>query len=329
MKKIWFLFFISLIFITNSYGQYSIKIDYSNPDNWAALPDRNDAADLIPGNKGIDMQKDSKVDIFFVYPTSYSGKMKDGKWNADINDAEINDITDKESMKYQASLFNQVGKIYAPRYRQAHLSVYFTLDKDNAAKALDLAYRDVRDAFLYYLKYYNNGRPFIIASHSQGTSHATRLIKEEVEDKPIEQKLIVAYLIGMPLDSGYLKIPPCIRPDQTDCICGWRTFIHDYTPEYVWLENPSIVTNPITWVPDTDYSPWKAHKGAVLKDFKKIRPATISAKRTGNILWIKDPKIKGLKILNIKNYHVGDLNLFYKDIQDNAILRSNAYLSWH
>jgi hypothetical protein len=30
------------------------------------------------------------------------------------------------------------------------------------------------------------------------------------------------------------------------------------------------------------------HKGAVLKDFKKVRPNVISAKQAGNILWIKD-----------------------------------------
>lgn len=318
-----FLLFTSLQIL---FAQDVKNIDYSNITNWAALPQKRDNADLIPGNNGTDRQEESEVDIFFVYPTSYTNKMKDGKWNAEIDDIEINNETDENSIKYQASLFNQVGRIYAPRYRQAHISVYFTPNKDTALKALDVAYQDVKSAFDFYIHNYNQGRPFIIASHSQGSTHAIRLIKECIEGTSLEKQMIVAYLAGMPLDSGYLATPPCNFPDQFHCICSWRTFIHDYTPEYVSKEKTTIVTNPISWQNDGNYTEWNEHKGAVLKDFKKVRPNVISAKQAGNILWIKDPKIKGLRLLKIKNFHIGDYNLFYKDIQENAILRSNAYL---
>ncbi|MBP9132527.1 MAG: DUF3089 domain-containing protein [Saprospiraceae bacterium] len=325
-KKLIVITFFLLSFFQFLFAQDVKNIDYSNPDNWAALPQKRDNADLIPGNIGTDLQGDSKVDVFFVYPTSYTNALKDGKWNADIDDIQINNETDENSIKYQASLFNQVGKIYAPRYRQAHISVYFTANRDTALKALDFAYQDVKSAFDYYIHNYNQGRPFIIASHSQGTTHAIRLIKECIEGKSIEKQMVVAYLAGMPLDSGYLATPACDFPDQFHCTCSWRTFIHDYTPEYVTIENTTIVTNPISWLSNTDYTAWKEHKGAVLKDFKKVRPGIISAKRAGNILWIKEPKIKGFRLLKIKNFHIGDYNLFYKDIQENAILRSNAFL---
>ncbi len=304
------------------------KIDYSNQENWASLPDKDDNADLLPGKKGVDRQTDYPVDVFFLYPTSYTGKVKNDRWNAAIDDAGINAETANKSIKFQVSIFNRVGKIYAPLYRQANIAVFFMEDKAFAAKVLDFAYQDVKDAFHYYIEHYNHGRPFIIASHSQGTAHAKRLIKEEIDGTALADRMIVAYLAGMPVDTGYLSMPPCTLPDQTGCICSWRTFIHDYTPDYVSKEKPVIVTNPITWVNDTGYSDWKAHKGAVLPDFDKgVQPHIVSAKRSDNILWIKKPRVKGRIFLRIKNYHIGDFNLFYKDVQDNAILRRDAFLA--
>ena len=50
----------------------------------------------------------------------------------------------------------------------------------------------MRAAFIYYLKNHNHGRPIIIASHSQGTWHAGRLLKEFFEGKPLQT--VTAYV---------------------------------------------------------------------------------------------------------------------------------------
>jgi hypothetical protein len=235
------------------------NIDYSNITNWAALPQKRDNADLIPGNNGTDRQEESEVDIFFVYPTSYTNKMKDGKWNADIDDIEINNETDENSIKYQASLFNQVGRIYAPRYRQAHISVYFTPNKDTALKALDVAYQDVKSAFDFYIHNYNQGRPFIIASHSQGSTHAIRLIKECIEGTSLEKQMIVAYLAGMPLDSGYLATPHVIFPISFIVFAAGEPL--SMTILGICFERKTtIVTNPISWQNDGNYTEWRDTK---------------------------------------------------------------------
>src|SRR5512139_1181819 len=92
-----------------------------------------------------------------------------------------------------------IARIYAPRFREAHISNYFTKDTIAALKAFDLAFQDVKKAFEYYLNNYNHGRPIIIASHSQGTTHALRLLKEYFEDKPLYNQLVAAYLVGMPI----------------------------------------------------------------------------------------------------------------------------------
>ena len=81
-------------------------------------------------------------------------------WNASIEDRKLNDKTDGSTILYQASIFNGAGKVYAPRYRQAHLHAYFTNKrKGEAQKAFELAYADVKAAFEYYLQHYNQGRP--------------------------------------------------------------------------------------------------------------------------------------------------------------------------
>ena len=100
-------------------------------------------------------------------------------------------------MKYQASAWMEAGNLYVPFYRQAHIRVFNEKFKEDGKKALDLAYSDIRDAFKYFLTNFNNGKPFIIASHSQGTVHAKRLISEFIDGKELQDKLIAAYLVGI------------------------------------------------------------------------------------------------------------------------------------
>lgn len=322
------IFFLGTFMVLGMVGGAQDKIDYSRQENWASLPEKDDNADQLPGKNGVDRQEDYPVDVFFLYPTSFTGQVKNNQWNAPIDDVAINAETANKSIKFQASIYNKVGKIYAPLYRQANIAVFFMDDKAFAAKVLDFAYQDVRDAFRFYIEHYNHNRPFIIASHSQGTAHAKRLIREEIEGTALAERMVVAYLVGMPVDTGYLSFPPCTSPEEIGCICSWRTFIHDYTPEYIAKENPAIVTNPITWINDSEYSDRKKHKGSVLLDFDKgVQPNIVSARRSGNILWIKKPRIKGRLFLRIKNYHIGDFNLFYQDVQENAILRRDAFLA--
>lgn len=303
------------------------KIDFSDENNWAALPTKKDNADLVPGDKWNDKQSDAPVDVFFIYPTSYLGKVENDQWNAALDDRSVNDETDTRSIKYQASLFNQVGKIYAPRYRQAHIKAYYMQNPAVAKKAFDLAYHDVEDAFQYYLNHFNQGRPFIIASHSQGSTHSMRLVKDHVQGTDLEKQMVVAYIVGMPLPKGMLKIPPCAAPAQTGCVCSWRTFLSGYEPEYIKNEKEMVVTNPITWKDEKGASFKDEHKGAVLLDFEKgPLPKIVSAEVKGNILWVTKPDIPGKFFLRRQNYHMGDFNLFYRDIQENALLRVQTYL---
>src|SRR4030095_8182241 len=139
--------------------------DYSDLKYWAAHPFKWDPSDSMAAHLAF-AANDSSVDVFFLHPTTYTGKIKNKKYNADIDDANTNVKTDYSSILYQASVFNGQCRVFAPRYRQAHLSMYFQSDTNAAKKAFDFAYQDIKAAFAYYLEHYNEGRPIIIASHS-------------------------------------------------------------------------------------------------------------------------------------------------------------------
>ncbi|HEX8350568.1 MAG TPA: DUF3089 domain-containing protein, partial [Hymenobacter sp.] len=122
--------------------------DYSQATNWAALPDRIDAADVVPSSLLHDQQRTAAADVFFVHPTTFYGR---GTWNASLQNGQVNQFTDRVTMRKQASVFNAAGRIYAPRYRQATLYAFFDDKGGNGKKALALAYSDVKAAFQYYL----------------------------------------------------------------------------------------------------------------------------------------------------------------------------------
>jgi hypothetical protein len=303
--------------------------DYSSLDNWAAHPDKTDPADLSPSPDYPDLQKDAPVDVIFLYPTTYTGDQRDQRdWNASVADARTNAKTDRGSIQYQASIFNGVGRVYAPRYRQAHLHVFYTKkDTLDAQKALEIAYLDTKAAFEYYLNHWNNGRAFILVGHSQGALHTMTLIREMVEGKALESQLVAAYIVGWPVKNGAFKsLQPCITPEQTDCFCSWRTWERNYGLKNAF-ETDVVCTNPLSWTTsENTYAAKSLNLGGVIRPFEKIYPQVTDAEVYKGILLARKPKFKGSILFRRKNYHIGDLNLYYLNVRQNAAERTKAYL---
>jgi hypothetical protein len=300
-------------------------VDYADSSSWAALPWVQDAADLLPADTMTDVQSTSRVDVFFLHPTMYtSGK----NWNASIQSSKQNRFVDQRTIKYQASIFNGVGRVYAPRYRQAHLNAFFTKTrKPDAEQALQAAYADIKAAFEYYLKHYNDGRPFILAGHSQGAFHAKQLLKDYVEGKQLQDQLVAAYLVGYPVfENEFSQLPHCGSPEQIGCFVSWRTFKRSYAFRKAHEKNV-ICTNPISWKRDEVYVPKTAQRGAVLKKFNQVLPQACDAQVYNGVLAVRKPKFPGSAFLIIRNYHPGDLNFFYFDVRENAALRSTWWFA--
>jgi len=267
--------------------QIGLVPDYSQLVYWAAHPAKKDPSDSLPKPIQKDYQPSDKVDIFFVHPTSYLDSSKPSGWSASLKDARLNLYTDYTSILNQASIFNQAGKIYAPRYRQAHIKSYSPINYADTLKALaafELAYQDVKAAFEYYLAHYNNGRPIMIASHSQGSTHAKRLLKEFFDDKQLAKKLVAAY-----------------------------------------IKFNSIVTNPLSWNKNDTIVDRKLNKGSVLYQFNKITPKVADAINHEGILWSKKPHFLGSFLFRTSNYHIADYNFYYLSVRQNAVDRVNNY----
>jgi Protein of unknown function (DUF3089) len=298
--------------------------DYREYDYWAAHPQKNDPSDSVPHPLKTDYRYDSSVDVFFLHPTTFTQK-EETSWNADLNDPSLNAKTDYSTILYQASVFNEY-RVFAPRYRQAHLRSYYTAE-NSASIAFDTAYEDVKNAFKYYLEHYNNDRPLIIASHSQGTTHAKRLLKEFFENKPLADKLVAAYLVGMYIPTDYFTgLQTCKDSVQTGCICAWRSFQNNYIPSFVEKENGSgVVVNPLTWTTEETYASKIMNKGSVLRNFNKVYYHVADAKINKGILWINKPDFPGSFFIRMKNYHIADINFFYMNTRENVRQRVKAF----
>jgi len=316
-------------------SQYTFKSpdghpDYSNLDDWAAHPYKHDPSDSVPRSLLDGYRPDSSADVFFIHPTTYTAKERPFGWNAPVDDADLNAKTDYSTILFQASIFNAAGRVFSPRYRQASLSAYYPKNADDTAHAraaFELAYQDVKAAFLYYLQNNNNGRPIIIASHSQGTTHAKRLLKELFDGKPLQSRLVVAYLIGMPLEPDYFStIAVCATPLQTGCACSWRTYKEGYTPEFIKQEKfISVVTNPLTWNTGLPLADRSLNTGGVLLNFNKPIKKVANANVGKGLLWTEKPHFFGNFLLRSNNYHIADMNLYYLSIRENVKQRVGAF----
>ncbi|MCW3103624.1 MAG: hypothetical protein JWO09_2064 [Bacteroidetes bacterium] len=292
--------------------------DYANEKNWAALPFRKDAADLVPAGEEALSDSLKPADVFYVYPTLY---LRGRSWNANLKNRRLNKLVDKYPVRFQASVFNNTARIYAPRYRQARLSS-FTDTTGNGEQALDFAYEDIKKAFQYYLDHYNHNRPVIIASHSQGTFLCRRLIKDFFDTPEASRKLVCAYIIGYEVDpASYDVLTPCMDAAATNCFVTWSTFKASRAGTGLKSHTLNkISVNPVSWKMDTAKA---VGEGGILFDVnRKKRCRTEVIVKDGN-LWAKT---NAPFFRRINNLHVLDYNLFWFDIRRNAALRVDEYL---
>jgi hypothetical protein len=325
MKTYFFFLFILL----NSYNLFAQKLpafkaedqpsapDYSNANHWLSLPFRIDGADVIPKNETWISDSLKHVDVFYIYPTLYS---KGKTWCADITDKKLNKRLDKYPVKYQASLFNAVGRVYTPLYRQGIVQC-FKEASVNAEMALDFAYADVKQAFEYYMQHYNQNRPIIIVSHSQGTRHARQLLKDFFDTPEMKNKLVCAYIVGFGVyQEKYELLSPCADSSATNCYVTWASFKQNYNASVDTMFYGNVCVNPISWNSDTAKA--AANSGILLNINRKRRYTTV-CNIYDNYLWVKT----NMPIARRKeNLHLLDFNLFWHEIKKNAAERVAVYL---
>ena len=217
--------------------------DYGRADTWLCRPGRIDActhtslsATVVSEDGSVRAEPfkaaaNPPVDCFYVYPTVST----QGTPNSDmrVTAAEQSVIT------AQFARFGATCRLFAPMYRQVTLSALRTAmaGKPNPGDP-KLAYEDVRDAWRHYLAHDNKGRGVILISHSQGTRHLTQLIKEEIEGRPAQSRLIAAYLLGgqvtvaewSDMGGSFASTPLCRSAAQTGCVVAYNSFREEIPP---------------------------------------------------------------------------------------------------
>ncbi|MFD1789020.1 DUF3089 domain-containing protein [Sphingomonas floccifaciens] len=312
---------------------------YAAPGMWLARPDiANNPALWMPAGQ---RPEDAGAAVFFIHPTSY---LATDHWNAPLDNAEANDRA-KLFLRGQASAFNAAGQVWAPRYRQAAFGAFLTTRVD-AERALDLAYRDVAMAFDAFLAA-NPDRPIILAGHSQGALHLTRLLRERVAGKPLARRIVAAYVVGWPVsrttDIAALGLPECVRAGQAGCLLSWQTFAAPADASLIFdtfdattgfngqsrRGTPMVCTNPITGTA-ASAAPASANLGTLFptKDLTNaaLEPGRVPAACEGRgLLMIGEGPDVGPYVLPGNNYHVYDYSLFWANVRADAARRLAAF----
>jgi hypothetical protein len=275
--------------------------DYCTLEAWSAHPDRQagraiEDANLISveGETPPPPADERPACCFFVHDTCYNPPEAHShllhsnarpSWNAPVCGGEeggavqllaekVNEMVDLR-VAMGGSPFNRTCRVYAPRYRQANVLALLALQKppwplpdhsQSANQAVLLAYGDVLRAFRQFLAEIGPDTPFLLASHSQGSCHLGRLVREEiVPSEGLAQRLVCGYLAGFAVPLSTLgdasRVRPSRGPESINAIASWmtisdkhvafmtkgaRSFSKDGSAP-VGKDEPLLGTNPVTW----------------------------------------------------------------------------------
>ena len=316
--------------------------DYSQADAWALNP----AAQTSPQGAG-------PVDVFFVHPTTFNGGRD---WNGPIDDRASARELERVMLPNYAGPFARVGRVFAPRYRQASLYAYRMKLGDDSRDARRKAYDDVLTAFRYYLAHDNFGRPLIVVGVEQGADLADRLVRQEIERNPaLAAKLAAAYLIDAVIPAaGYgpgAPIPACRERAQARCVVAWASVDEDdpamarsllnramvWTPDWMLDNLPEgqavLCVNPLLGGTGADEAPSRLNLGAANASELEwgaraaFLPRQVSARCVGGLLRVSRPKSGSLQpAANWPDkFKQRPYNPFFADIEADAMKRVATY----
>jgi hypothetical protein len=212
-------------------------VDYTNPSSWLCLPGRSDTCStplrttpLTPrgyGTPGLsEVAKNPKIDCFIVYPTV----SRDQGLNSDLNPG---DGEEKYSIATQFARLSGVCRTFAPIYRQMTIgAVTAAATGGDVTVPAAIAFGDVRAAWRNYLATRNQGRPFVLVGHSQGSLMLIQLLAREIEGRPEAKRMKLAILPGFNVmvpqgkrvGGTFKSTPICSSPGQTGCVMSWVSY---------------------------------------------------------------------------------------------------------
>ena len=304
--------------------------DYSQEACWHQIPE---------------ITKD--VDTFFIYPTEYIASNAEDPDYASIDDPDIRDGVKNIDHLFMASVYEDSTNVFMPYYRQASLRVQAkawkqTGDIRNALK-YNSPYADITAALDYYFENYNNGRPFILTGHSQGSGICTLVLENYFKQHPdYYERMVAAYPIGFSVTKDDLEANPHLKfatgESDTGVIISWNTEgpknVEDNAPNAVVRPN-AISINPLNWKLDDTYAPASENLGSLVLNETTGEPeisdigadAQVVPERGVIVTNTQYEPMMGMdEIFGTQSFHNGDYTFFYNNIKDNVAKRIAAYL---
>lgn len=319
--------------------------DYSLAANWAATAASEGSAATIPPGASPRLSV-RNADIFYIHPTTDRRLDRD---NQPLDDSAVNAWTDASVIARQASAFNRCCNVFAPRYRQATIGSSRS-SKERREAAMALAYTDVLAAFDHYMAHQNRGRPFVLVGHSQGAAHLERLLVDRVDGRPLQDKLVAAYVVGIGFTEGlfgrlYSSLSICDTPRQTGCVVHWNSMqtngaakstieqaASNYRSRFGVNDGATILcVNPLSFDRSKPLRDKRHSDGAVqgAPDDTPVGPVikgAVAARCENGLLMVEADPTLGLTPLANGSMHYHDIGLFYEDMRKNADARVRAFV---
>ena len=297
---------------------------YAQAENWAYL----------------ETEKTADADVFFICPTVYGGEENSFQMPMDDQSARDDFLG---AINMEKGIYDGDARFFAPYYRQAGLNVY-ALPVAEQESYLSAAYVDVKDAFTYYLDHYNDGQPIILAGFSQGADMCIRLLKDCFADESVNDLLVACYAIGWRITEEELAAYPHLRfasgEDDTGVIISFNSEAENVTDSLmIPAGTRTLAINPLNWTTDgtpagkaenlgacfTDYD------GTIVTEIPQLTGAYIDdvrgALKVPDVTPEEYPPV--LDIFTDGIYHLYDYQFFYRNLQENVMVRLDAYLAEH
>lgn len=302
--------------------KFNTEIDYSNPENWMVLPEN----------------PEKSVDVIYIYPTVYGTISETGDDVADIDDTSMR-VMALYSAANQASVFEESCNLYAPYYRQ------FTVDSlldiiDNSPESLYyLAAQDLYPMLDYYFENHNEGKPFVLAGHSQGAVWLSIILEDYMKEHPeYLEKMVAAYVIGYSITEEYLARNPHLKfaqgADDTGVIISYNTEGPGNKDQYNCVVTEGAISiNPINWKLDDTYAYAEENLGALNTTGEIVyhyADARVDTER--GVVICESVKPSQELELTMGNYfgpesfHLQDYSLYFMNLQQNVADRIEAFI---
>ena len=289
-----------------------------------------------------DVSKD--VDTFFVYPTEYMGINEGDPDYAPLDNPEMLEGVKNLDHKYMASVYEESTNLFMPYYRQASLRLEGnTWEKtgDIRAALTGIPYHDITAALDYYFEHYNNGRPFILAGHSQGAAICKLVLQNYFKEHPeYYKRMVAAYVIGFSVTKGDLEKYPHLKfatgETDTGVIVSWNIEgpknVKENAQNVVVLPG-AISINPLNWKLDDTYAPASENLGSLVPNEEtgetKIgdlgADAQVVPDRGVVVTNANFDPMEMTELFGPQSFHNGDYIFYYNNIKANVAKRIAAY----